>query len=88
MTELCAKCKDNDAQDGSPLCPWCYMDGRFADFAKSCGLEFYPQSNGERYLHRLDGSCVGKKSENVEFMDSLWNALVRAKGGDQSLLIV
>ncbi len=60
---------------------------RFADFARSCGLTRFPRPDGERYVYYLGGDCAGKKSEQSDFMDELWDALVRAKGGDKSLLL-
>ncbi len=60
---------------------------RYAAFAKSCGLECFPDPTGERYICRTDGRIDGKKSECIDFMDELWNALVRAKGGGDDLLL-
>lgn len=59
----------------------------FADFARLCGLTRYPEPRGERYVYFLDATCAGKKSENTDFIDELWDALVRARGGDASLLL-
>lgn len=58
----------------------------FEDFARSCGLTMYPDPGGERYLYGVDGAGSCKKSEYAGFMDELWNALVRAKGGENLLL--
>ena len=60
---------------------------KFAAFAKECGLKHYPDPNGDRYLYRVDGEYGGKKSERLDFMDALWQALVKAKGGNDELLI-
>ena len=68
-------------------CGFCRRQEAFAIFARQCGLRRYPDPTGERYVYRLDGRCVGKKSENVNFMDELWNALVRSGGGDDGLLL-
>ncbi len=59
----------------------------FRDFARSCGLTRFPEPDGERYVFTLAGDCAGKKSECLDFMDELWNALVRVRGGDESLLL-
>jgi hypothetical protein len=53
---------------------------QFSQFAKSCGLDRFVDPNGERYVYNLDGSTAGKKVEEIEFMDDLWNALANAKG--------
>jgi hypothetical protein len=77
--------KADIAPDG--VCRFCAEKKAFAAFAGSCGLTRYPDPSGERYVYGLDGTCDGKKSECVAFMDELWNALVRARGGDEGLLL-
>lgn len=86
---VCKSCGDKYDAPQSPdgVCERCRRKARFAAFAAACGLECYPDPAGERYLYDLDGGCAGKKGERVGFMDDLWDALVRAKGGDASLLI-
>ncbi len=78
-----------DARDILPggLCIHCDRQRRFAAFARSCGLTRYPDPSGERYVYTVDGACAGKKSECIDFMDELWNALVEAKGKGGDLLI-
>jgi hypothetical protein len=71
----------------SGSCWRCARAERFSAFAASCGLTRFPDPSGERYLYRLHGAIAGKKSEWVDFMDDLWNALVRAKGGADDLLL-
>lgn len=55
---------------------------QFAELATAAGLSMYPDPTGERYLYKIDGRCAGKKGENTEFMDDLWDALARALGRD------
>jgi hypothetical protein len=79
----CHICGDQyDQADITPSgsCRWCARVERFSAFAASCGLTRFPDPSGERYLYRLNGDIAGKKSECLDFMDDLWNALVRAKG--------
>ncbi len=71
----------------SGQCPWCVEKEMFAEFARNAGLLWYPDPSGERYLYSLDGKRCCKKNERVEFIDELWDALVRAKGGDKALMI-
>lgn len=59
----------------------------FAAFAQKCGLNYYPDPDGGRYLYALADGTSCKKSEYAEFIDELWNALVRARGGDRKFLI-
>lgn len=77
---ICSTCKDlypsEDIADGK--CVFCRDKEKFAVFAKSCGLDAFPDPSGERYLYNLDGSVRCKKSEHSGFMDELWNALVHA----------
>ena len=61
-------------------------DKQFALFAEENGLNKYPHPHGERYLFKTDGDCAGKKSENVEFIDDLWDALARAKGRNDLII--
>lgn len=85
----CRVCKD-EYESGAfekGVCVFCRKKKTFADFASDCGLTHHPDPSGERYVYRLDGACEGKKSECIGFMDELWNALVRARGGDESLLL-
>lgn len=60
----------------------------FAAFARDNGLSMYPDPTGERYLFPAEGAenCC-KKNEHVELIDELWNALVKAKGGSEDLLL-
>lgn len=84
----CPKCKDiidDGRQDGD--CVWCEQKERFSAFAAECGLKMYPDPTGERYLKPVGGGYGCKKSEDTGFMDELWNALVRAAGGGDDLLI-
>lgn len=87
----CRICSDDyEAPDIAPdgSCRWCAEKDRYAAFARSCGLDTYPDPSGERYLYSVDGGGGGwKKSEDTDFMAELWNALVRARGGDEGLLI-
>jgi hypothetical protein len=84
----CSVCHEQEVEAGDKgICHWCAVKQQFAAFSKQCGLERYPDPTGERYIFRLDGRIDGKKSECIGFMDDLWNALVRAKGGDKGLLL-
>lgn len=85
----CTQCEDTypTAYMEGTVCRFCKGKALFAEFAKSCGLELYPDPTGERYVYRLDGRCEGKKIECVELIDKLWNALVKAKGADANLLV-
>lgn len=62
------------------ICIYCHRQKEFANFAKECELTRFVDPRGERYVYRVDGSCAGKKVEETDFMDELWNALVKAKG--------
>lgn len=73
---LCAGCEDRVAREKA-----------FATFANGCGLSRFPHVYGERYVYNVDFTLAGKKSECTDFIDELWNALVRAKSGDKTLLI-
>lgn len=55
---------------------------QFAELATAAGLSMYPDPTGERYLYKIDGRCAGKKGENTEFMDDLWDALARAEAAE------
>lgn len=85
----CTICSDEyegiDLIDGK--CRWCRKKELFAQFAKSCGLKWYPDPTGERYLYSCNGGCVLKKSEHVSYMEELWNALVKASGGSDDLML-
>lgn len=90
MGKQCSICEEeweDESIQKDGVCIWCAEREAFAAFAKSCGLEFYPDPSGERYIYRLDHVCDGKKSENTACIDVLWNALVRAKGGGDELTI-
>ena len=84
----CSACGDEFEPDfvKGGKCGFCRRREDFAAFARQCGLKRYPDPSGERYVYRLDGKCAGKKSENINFIDELWNALVRSNGGDDGLL--
>ncbi len=85
----CPSCGDSfppEYFDGES-CRFCVKRKRFSDFARSCGLACYPDPDGERYVYHLDGDCAGKKSECIHLIDDLWNALVKAKGGPQTLMV-
>lgn len=69
------------------VCESCADLAKFAAFAKTCGLTRFPDPSGERYVYRLDGRLAGKKSECPDFMEELWDALVRAKGGGGDLIL-
>ena len=88
--KACSVCHEQ-YEDGqisdSGACYRCNELERFAAFAKRCGLARFPDPSGERYVYRLDGRIDGKKSEHVDLIDELWNALVRARGGDEDLLV-
>lgn len=77
----CIKCGDDYDKDQmrGETCRWCAEKKRFAEFALECGLDCFVDPRGERYVYNLDGSCAGKKSEEIDFMDDLWNALAKAK---------
>ena len=55
----------------------------YQEVAKSLGLTRYPSPDGERYVYNLAGECVGKKNENIDFIDELWQVLV-GEGPDAS----
>lgn len=78
-SEQCPKC-DCDLVNGK--CLDCERKQAFADFARKCGLDSYPDPTGERYMYDLDGRCCGKKIECVDSIDDLWNALARVMGRD------
>lgn len=82
----CKECQEYFDNPAENLCPCCLRTTLFAAFAKSCGLTRFPDPTGERYVYNADGSCDGKKSECTGFIDDLWAALVKAKGGDKSLI--
>lgn len=84
----CKVCHDEYGDSGvtDSVCCWCAHKSKFAEFAKSCGLKRFPDPTGERYVYLLNGQCAGKKSEEIDFIDELWAALVRATGGDKSLI--
>lgn len=52
----------------------------FSAFAAEVGLTRFPDPRGERYVYNIDGRCAGKKVEETDLMDELWNALVLTKG--------
>jgi hypothetical protein len=85
----CKVCKyEYDREDvESGVCRGCAAKRRFGDFARSCGLARFPDPSGERYVYNADGSFAGKKGEETDLIDELWDALVRAKGGDPALLL-
>jgi len=85
---ICTKCKD-DFEKGQMIgnvCRWCEGKKKFAAFAKECGLGRYPDPRGERYVYHVDGKPGGKKAEETDFIDELWNALAK-KAGRKDLLI-
>ena len=84
---VCGEEYDDAKIQADGACIFCAEREAFSAFAKSCGLEVYPDPTGERYVYRLDHVCDGKKSENNHLIDVFWNALVRAKGGADELLI-
>lgn len=55
-------------------------NAKFAEFAACHGLTRFPDPDGERYVYELDGTCAGKKGEEIDFMDEIWNALARSQG--------
>ncbi len=78
----CVRCEEEFADlNADGACPDCAASVTrtrlFQEFARSFGLTLYPDPDGDRYVYHTDGKCAGKKGENVEFMDELWNALVR-----------
>lgn len=85
MTETkCSVCRvslEADQMQGD-TCRWCTTKAKFSAFAEKCGLTRYPDPDGERYVYGLDGRVTGKKIEEEDFIDELWNALVRMAGGD------
>ena len=87
----CRVCRDEFDQLNGPTssgaCRSCARKKLFAAFAKACGLKRYPDPTGERYVYRTNGDLDGKKSECVDFMDELWNALVRAENANSDLLL-
>ena len=86
----CSVCKEKYGavrRSASGICLFCDQMQKFAAFAKSCGLQLFPAPDGERYLYHLDLACAGKKGEHADFVDVLWNALVRAKGGEDALFL-
>jgi hypothetical protein len=88
--EECRICLDQFPEgmtNAGRVCWVCSGKQEFADFAKSCGLQRFPDPTGEHYVFKLDCSCCGKKGENVDLIDQLWNALVQSKGGSKALLI-
>lgn len=58
----------------------------FKEFASSHGITRFLDPTGERYVYNADGSFAGKKGECVEFMDELWNALVRSVNREDLLI--
>lgn len=91
--ETCVQCKDEypDAElNADGACEACAKHvsraKRFREFAAEMGLYAYPDPSGERYLYGSDGICAGKKSENIEFMDDLWDALARSKGREDLII--
>ncbi len=85
----CKVCRDTFEPElvDKGVCRWCREKTAFSKFAKTCGLTRYPAPSGERYVYKTNGDCDGKKGECTDLMDELWNALVRAKNGDESLII-
>ena len=86
----CRVCSDDYEAAGITAggsCRWCAEKERFAGFARACGLDTYPDPSGGGYLYGVDGDGFWKKIERTAFMNDLWNALVRAKGGNDSLLL-
>ena len=83
MSEIrCAACGDvyevGLIEDG--VCCFCKEREEYAALARECGLTRYPDPSGERYVYYLDGKNAGKKSENTDFIDELWDALRRLRG--------
>ena len=81
----CEQCEDDfedDVMVGS-CCRWCAAKRAFATFAGECGLSRFVDPTGERYVYStVSLACSGKKSEEIDLMDELWNALATAKGRD------
>lgn len=84
----CKVCTDQYPKDVlvDGVCIFCRRKSQFADFARKCGLQAYPSPSGERYVYRLDGKLLGKKSEEIDFIDELWAALVRTNGASDELI--
>lgn len=82
----CQQCnnQDVDAEDmEGDSCRLCSSAQRFAKFADECGLSRFVDPTGERYVYDTKTlRCSGKKSEETDLMDELWNALATAKGRD------
>ena len=91
VEEKCKVCRENVCDVGvlsaTGVCWLCEKEAAFAAFAQSCGLTRFPEARGERYVRFLDLKSAGKKAENTDFIDELWNALVRTNHGADSLLL-
>ncbi len=76
----CKTCRDDfePSQMTGDVCRWCADKKRFADFAKKCKLKRFPDPTGERYVYNVNGTLAGKKVEETDFIDELWNALARS----------
>lgn len=86
----CQTCFDEYPADyiGSDgICRHCARKATFSAFALACGLTRFPDPAGERYVYRLNGKLAGKKVEETDFIDELWDALVRTANGDCKLLL-
>ena len=76
----CKTCGEDSKQMSGEMCSHCHRKKEFADFAEECELTRFVDPTGERYVYCVDGSLAGKKVEETDFMDELWNALAKAKG--------